>query len=62
MPHVTVYFHDAINLKDVMRAAEHIGCTLEGDRNAGALLIVPKTPHHEPIEHALPNWLRRQAE
>jgi hypothetical protein len=53
MPHVTVYFHDAIKLIDVMRAAEHIGCTLEGDARGGALLVVPKKTEHGPIEQTL---------
>ena len=63
MPLVTVYFHDDIKLIDVMRAAEHIGCTIEGDIHGGALLVVPKRePNVAPTEHPLPNWLKRQAE
>ena len=63
MPHVTVYFDDAIKLVDVMRAAEHIGCTLKGDKHTGALLIVRKGDYPtEDFANLIPNWLRRQAD
>jgi hypothetical protein len=63
MPHVTVYFEDCIKLFDVMRAAEHIGCTLKPDKETGSLMVVRKTC--EPTDEwspRLPDWLKRQAD